>query len=412
MPGKPTAGDERSTRADGSTLQFDRRGLLRRIGVGAGVAAFGLGAAGSAAAATTVTGGGGALQAAIDNASDGDTIVVDDSATYDPIVIDVGVTIETDADPTIEGDGGMDAAVSIEADDVTVERFTVTNPDGLLGLKIERGSDGATITDNTVEDVGPTGRLGVTGIIVGQGDHDGISITNNEIRNLDQETTEDSGFPTVNGILFDADNSDPGTITNTTVNNNTIHDVESDIAPLGIVVQHETDGVDINNNEIRDLVAADDTDSDPDDGVDFEFTFAQGINIASPETEDTVVNHNVIENITSEEAILPEAVKIDGDGGGLTVRANQFLVDVGLNNRNGTDDGSRDPSGDPVVDAKNNWWGSAEGPEEAAFNKDADDDDRSDVVGNVTAEPFLRNPPGKKDRGGGNGNRGGGNGNN
>ncbi len=284
---------------------------------------------------------------------------------------------------------------------MTVEGLTVTNPDGLLGIKVQEDYDGVTITDNTVENVGPTGRLGVTGIIVGQGDHDDVEITNNEIRDLDQETTDDSGFPTANGILFDADNSDPGTLTDTTVNNNTIHGIESDVAPLGIVVQHGTDGVDVNNNEIRDLVAADDTDSDPSDDVDFEFTFAQGINVASPETEDTVINHNVIEEITSEETILPEAVKIDGDGGGLTVRANQFLVAVGLNNRNGTDDDSRDPDDDPVVDAKNNYWGSRKGPEAAAFNRDADDDDRSDVVGNVTAEPFLRNPPGKKDRGGG-----------
>jgi len=383
--------------------RLNRRQVLRGLGVGTSVAALGLGTVGTVAAETSVNGGGSALQTATDGASDGDTIVVTDSATYDPVTIDVSVTLETDEDPTIEGDGGTGGAVSIEADDVTVTGFTVTNPDGLLGIKVQDGYDGATIENNTVEDIGPTGRLGVTGIIVGQGDHDDIEITNNTIQDLDQETTDDSGFPTVNGILFDADNDDPGTITDTTVNNNTIRDVESDIAPLGIVVQHETDGVDINNNEIRDLVAADDTDSDPSDDVDFGFTFAQGINIASPSTTDTVINHNVIEDITSAETILPEAVKIDGDGEGLKFRSNQFPVAVGLNNRNGTDDGSRDPSGDPDIDAKNNWWGSKEGPEEADFNQDADDDDRSDVVGNVTYEPFLRNPPGGKGNGKDNG---------
>ncbi|OYR51900.1 hypothetical protein DJ73_11860 [Halorubrum sp. Ea1] len=391
------------------TRTLDRRRVLRGLGVGAGVAALGLGGVGSAAADTaSVSGGGNALQAAIDAADAGDTIVVTDEATYNPVTVDHSVTLEADGDPTIQGDGGTGAAVSIEADDVTITGFTVTNPDGLLGIKVQKDYDGATIENNTVEDVGPTGSLGVTGIIVGQGDHDDISIVNNAIRDLDQETTDDSGFPTVNGILFDAADSDPGTLTETTVNNNVIEDIESDIAPLGIVVQHETDGVAINNNEIRDLVAADDTDSDPSDGVDFGFTFAQGINIASPATADTVINHNVIEDVTSAETILPEAVKIDGDGSGLTFRANRFLVAVGLNNRNGTDGGSRDPSDDPEVDAKNNWWGSEDGPEEADFNQDADDDDRSDVVGNVAFEPFLRNPPGPK--GGGNG-RGGGGGN-
>jgi len=380
---------------------ISRRSALKR-GTIAACALGAVSATTTASAATTVSGGGDALQDAIDNADDGDTLIVVDSATYNPITVDVAVTIETEEEPTIEGDSGISTAVSIEADDVTFEGFTVTNPDGLLGIKIQSDYDSATITDNTVENVGPTGRLGVTGIIVGQGDHDDIEITNNTIQNLDQETTDESGFPTVNGILFDAHNSDPGTVTDTAVNNNVIRDVESDIAPLGIVVQHETDGIDINNNEIRDLTAADDTDSDQSDGVDFGFTFAQGINIASPSTSDTVVAHNVIKDITSEETILPEAVKIDGDGSGLTFRANQFLVAVGLNNRNGTDGGSRDPSNDPEVDAKNNWWGSSKGPEEADFNQDADDDDRSDVVGNVEYEPFLRQPPGGNGSGRGN----------
>ncbi|RLM45012.1 hypothetical protein DVK00_11235 [Haloarcula sp. Atlit-47R] len=375
---------------------FSRRAVLRHGTVAAGVLGI---TVGTASAATTVSGGGNALQTAIDDASDGETLTVIDSAVYNPITVDVGVTIETSASPTIEGDGGTGAAVSINADSVTLDGFTVTNPGGLLGVKVERGRDDAAISNNTIEDVGPTGRLGVTGVVVGQGDHAGIEIVNNTIQNLDQETTEDSGFPTVNGILFDADNSGPGTVSDTTVNNNTIRDIESDIAPLGIVVQHETDGVDINNNEIRDLVAADDTDSDPSDDVDFGFTFAQGINIASPATSETTLAHNIIEDVTSAETILPEAIKVDGDGGGLTVRANQLLVAVGLNNRNGTDNGNRDPSSDPQVDAKNNYWGSPEGPEEADFNQDADDDDRSDVVGNVAFEPFLRNPPGGKGRG-------------
>ncbi|WP_372910385.1 right-handed parallel beta-helix repeat-containing protein [Salinigranum sp.] len=343
---------------------------------------------GTAAAETTVSGGGAALQNAVDAASAGQTLVVTDSATYDPVVVDVGVAIETTADPTIVGAGGTGAAVSLDADGVTFEGFTVTNAGGLLGIKVERDRDEVTITDNVVENVGPTGRLGVTGIVVGQGDHDGIDVSNNTIRNLDQETTDDSGFPTANGVLFDADNSDPGTLSNSGVNNNVIQSIESDVAPLGIVVQHDTDGVSINNNEIRDLVADDATDSDQSDGVDFEFTFAQGINIASTSTVDTDVNHNVVEDITSAETILPEAVKIDGDGSGVTFRANQFLVAVGLNNQNGASDA-------PVVDAKNNYWRSRDGPEEAPENVAADDDDQSDVVGNVTYEPFLRNPPGR-----------------
>ncbi|QIO20924.1 hypothetical protein [Haloarcula sp. JP-L23] len=143
---------------------------------------------------------------------------------------------------------------------------------------------------------------------MGQGDHGGVEIANNTIQNLDQETTESSGFPTANGILFDADNADPGTVTDTTVNSNTIEGVESDLASLGIVVQHNTDAVNVDDNEIRDLVAASDTDSDPSDGEDFGFTFAQGVSIgisdnitgqALTTTADTTIAGNVIEDITS-----------------------------------------------------------------------------------------------------------------
>lgn len=386
-----------------------RRAVLKRGTIAAGVLGLG-GLAGPAAADSTVSGGGDALQSAINDAGDGDTLKVTDSATYDPIVVDVSVTIETDGDPTIDGDGGTNAAVSIEADGVTLDGLTVTNPDGLLGVKLERGFDDATIVNNTVEDTGPTGRLGVAGIVVGQGDHGGVEIANNTIQNLDQETTESSRFPTANGILFDADNADPGTVTDTTVNSNTIEGIESDLASLGIVVQHNTDAVSVDDNEIRDLVAASDTDSDPSDGEDFGFTFAQGVSIGISDnitgqtlttTADTTIAGNVIEDITSAAGIFPEAVKIDGDGSGLTFRSNQFLVAVGLNNRNGTDGGRRVPSEDPEVDARDNWWGSPDGPEEATYNQDADDDEQSDVVGNVKFEPFLRRPPGS-DNGRGN----------
>jgi hypothetical protein len=379
----------------------NRRTVLRYGTLAGAGLALSLGSMGSAVAQTSDP------QGAIDNASPGDTVVVADG-TYDgTLTVDVEnltVVAENRGGATISGaDSTIGTAVSIEADGVTFEGFEVTNPGGLLGIKIQPDFDDVTVTANTIDDIGPTGRLGVTGIVVGQGNHDGIDISNNTIRNLDQETTEDSGFPTVNGILFDADNSDPGTLSNSSVNNNRISSLESDIAPLGIVVQHETDGLSINANRISGLVAADDTDSDQSDGVDFGFTFAQGINIASPSTSDTDVNANVIEDITSAETIFPEAIKIDGDGGGVQFRSNQFLVAVGLNNRNGTDGGNRDPSGDPVVDARNNYWGSREGPELAEFNQDADDDDRADVVGNVDFEPFRRNPPGRG-RGNGRGN--------
>lgn len=377
---------------DDSRFDIRRRRVLKKGTIAAGLLSLGgIATAPASAASITVSGGGNALQDAIDDASDGDTIVVTDSKKYNPIKVDVAVTIKTTAKAKIQGTGGQSAAVSIESNEVTLDGFDVRNPNGLLGIKVQSEYDGVTIVNNEVKNVGPTGKFGVTGIIVGTGSHSGIKIKNNDIRNLDQETTSESGFPTVNGILFDA--AGGGVVSDSVVNNNTIRDVESDIAPIGIIVQHETEDVKINNNEITDLLAADSTDSDPDDGVDFSFTFAQGINITSPSTSDTEVRGNEIRDITSDELIYGEAVKIDGDGGGVTFRQNEFVAPVGLNNKNGIGDGSRDPSTDPEVDAENNWWSSSKGPEEADFNQDADGDDRADVIGNVDYEPFLERPP-------------------
>jgi len=382
------------TRKRGERRTVSRRGALRTGTLAVGGVAV-AGAAGSAAARTTVTGGGGALQTAIDGADEGDTVVVGDDATYDPVTIDVDeLTVRTDDGATVAGDGGDGAAVSVDADGVTVSGFSVTNPGGLLGIKVEAGYDDATIENNTVEDVGPTGRLGVTGVVVGQGDHDGIEIANNEIRGLVQETT--GAFASANGVLFDADNDDPMTISDSSVVNNTIEGIESDGAPQGVVVQHRTDGVSIVNNDIADLTA----ESNDDD--DFGYAFAQGISIDSTDTDDTTVARNEITDVRSDD-ITPEAVKIDGDGGGVRFRANVFGVAIGLNNRNGAD-------GVSEIDARNNYWGSPEGPEEAASNADADDDDRADVIGRVEYEPFLRSSPGGNGNGSGSGN-GNGNGN-
>jgi hypothetical protein len=224
---------------------------------------------------------------------------------------------------------------------------------------------------------------------------------------LENEIGEPSQFdPTVNGILFDADNASPETITDVTVVNNEISGLTSDVAPLGIVVQHETENVTINNNEINDLTASIDSDSDDtDDGQDQPKTFAQGINIGSPSTSETVINGNTIEDVVDEdekgdsfkttEGFYGEAVKLgdEADPSGLTVRANQFLAAVGVNN-----------AAPETLDAKSNYWGSRQGPEEVDSNLDSDDDDRADVVGNVDFEPFRRNPPGGSGGGNGRGN--------
>jgi len=354
MSRKHFGSEEEPALPDGIEARISRRQLLRGVGAGTTVAAIGVGSVGTAAAATTtVTGGGGALQTAIDNASSGDTIIVGDSKTYDPITIDVTdltVNVASGETPTIDGQGG-NVAVSIAADGVTFDGFTVTNQNGLLGIKIQPDYDGVTVSNNTVDGVGPTGNLGVTGIIIGTGSHDSIEIVNNTVQKLDQEIDEDGGFPTLNGILADEGGSSDS-LTNSTIANNTVRNLESDIAPLGIIIQHDATDVTINGNEITGLLAAHETDSDDTDDASGEFTtFAQGINITSSSTSNVSIVRNDVSDVISEDGFFGEAIKIDGDASGVTVRRNNLLAPLGVTNADSDE-----------LSAKCNWWGSDDGP--------------------------------------------------
>lgn len=376
--------------------------MPRRKALKTGLSAIGAVSIGSlmslsvSAATLTVSGGGDALQQAIKNASDGDTIVVTDSADYNPITVDVDVTIETEASPTIVGEGGITSAVGINSDGVTVRGFRITNDSGLIGVKINPEYDDITIENNLIENLGPTEFLGVSGVVVGNGSYDNITIANNTIQDLENEVGERSQFnPTVNGILFDA--KDGGeVVSNSGVNNNTIRRLTSDIAALGIVTQQELDDVAINNNNISGILvdpATDSDDSDDSDGGEPGFAFGQGINITSPSTTGVDINSNRIEEVTVQNTtekdvtvFFGESVKVDGDASGATFRTNSFFGPVGLNNQNGADNA-------PTVDARNNYWGSSNGPDTADSNLDADGDGQSEVIGNVRFRPFQRNDP-------------------
>lgn len=388
------------------------RDVPRRTALRAGLGAVGLaGLASRRASAATipVTGGGGTLQTAIDGANPGDTIVVEDSATYDPITVDMGVTVTTAEHPTIAGTGGISNAVGITADGVELSGFRITNDGGLIGVKVEPATSGTRqnvlIGNNRIENLGPTGFLGVSGVVVGNGNYRDIQITANTISGLENEINDQSQFgPTVNGVLFDAA-APSEQATNCEVTNNRIRNLTSDIAPLGIVLQHDLVDVAVNNNAIAGLRADPATDStDADDNLSQPGVFAQGINVGFPggasTTQRVDVNSNRIESITtagpsSITVFEPEAVKIGPGTGvsGIQFRANSLLTVVGFNN-----------AASGQVDARNNYWGVRSGPEFATSNLDASPGGGSDVVGPVRVRPPLPNDPNRgRGQGGGGG---------
>ena len=339
------------------------------------------------------------IQEAVVSADEGDTLVVCEDRELDETVrVDVAdLTIRGFEKPTIEGGGDVNSSVfEITADGVTIRNLGVTNPDRLLGIRVDVGVDGATIKNNHIFEIGPTGSLGVTGILVGQGDHDDIEIYDNTIEDLEQ--TDDGNFATVNGILFDAANEDPGTITDVLVEDNDIRDLESTTAPLGIVIQQNTEHVTLRDNNISDLTA------DNDFGPGSFTTFAQGISIGiapgegpivDVEAEDFDIDDNEIEDVVSNDGFFGEDIKIEPgvDVSGIEINDNNLLSEIGLNNADGNN---------PDVEAEDNFWNDDDGPFVIESNDDdgdvpvpgggqvdLDTVDGSAVTENVDFDPFA-----------------------
>ena len=297
------------------------------------------------------------IQEAVDSAGEGDTLVVcEDLELDDSVEVDVSeLTIRGFHKPIVDGNGNS-PVFNITADGVTIRDLSVTNPDELLGIRVGVGVDGTTIKNNHIFEIGPTGNLGVTGIIIGQGDHEDIEIYGNTIEDLEQ--TDDGSFATLNGILFDADNEDPGTITDVRIADNDIRNLDSTTAPLGIVVQHNAESVTIEENHIENLTA------DNSFGPGSFTTFAQGISIDSPSTDDFDIEDNTIEEVVSNDGFFGEDIKIE-DGvevSGIEILDNNLLSAIGLNNADGNN---------PIIEAENNFWNDDDGP----FVIESNDDD-------------------------------------
>lgn len=299
--------------------------------------------------------------------------------------IDAGPTHGPTEDTSDPADRNTGAALTVAAANITVDGFEITNPDGLIGVKIESGADGTAVLNNEIRDIGPTERLGVSGVATAPDSFSGIRIIGNTIENLRQELGEASQFrPTVNGILFDAGGSSD-TLTDTVVRNNTISDLQSDYAPLGIVLQQQLTNVTIEGNELSDIIADHTVDSNPDDDAQGEFTtFAQGINVAASSTTNVTITGNIVaESVRSRDGFYGEAVKIDGsDVTGLSINGNDLLSPFALTN-----------AASGTVDVTDNYFNSPDGPNtDTSQSSDPTADARpstaSVVLGPADTDPF------------------------
>ena len=151
------------------------------------------------------------IQAAVDDANEGDTIIVcEDQQLNDGVVIEVpGLTIKGFDKPTVDGNGNF-SVFEILADGVTIADLGITNPEGDTGIESGDGLftvpdiNDVTIRDNHLFEIGQGG--GIAGIDVSDGNFTNLNIIGNTIEDI---TSDGNSW----GMIFDGE----GTITDSTI---------------------------------------------------------------------------------------------------------------------------------------------------------------------------------------------------
>ncbi len=88
------------------------------------------------------------IQDAVDNASEGDTIIVRDGTYLESVFVDKRLTIRSENGSSNCTVDGVRAGFTLSANSITVKGFTVTSNEDGRGISVE--SDGNTITENNI----------------------------------------------------------------------------------------------------------------------------------------------------------------------------------------------------------------------------------------------------------------------
>ena len=341
------------------------------------------------------------IQPAVTAASAGDTIKVC-SGPYTGFSVDrklylkgakAGVpywtrTFGNPSESTVTG------LVTIDAADVKLDGYSLTNPNQGLGVLVKATGNGAVIKKNIVNGVGgPAFANHTVGVYLELGP-DNVTVKSNKISNI--QSANPAGAPgTAQGILVgDSSSGDPSL--NTNVQSNNISDIQSSTrGAYGIQVNNGASTVPtatgysevkIRGNKISDVSGA----------------WARGVGLEG-ETPNAVVRYNKISNLNSPPFDVPGDIP---DAGPVPTEAAVFFEDnpfffTSNVNRNslavGTDafgiviaKALTDVYVSLSVDGECNWWGASNGPGAVASGSGS-------LVGpNVDYKPWLKSDNLKK----------------
>ncbi|ATW87401.1 hypothetical protein halTADL_0597 [Halohasta litchfieldiae] len=277
------------------------------------------------------------IQEAVDDANEGDTIIVcEDQEPDGTVVVDVeNLTIEGFEKPVVEVNAS--SAFSIEADGVTVDGLEIRNPasgisatpgdfSGAVGITVSAGSEDACIQNNVITEIGTENDdANAIGVLANDGTS-GIKIKNNKITNL-EGTDEDQGA--VQAILID----ESGTpITDVKVKDNTISDLLDTRSTVAVRFNGDVSG-DITDNDISDLNTEGTIPGSGGDPGGFTqvISLARGGASTNGPSNVTIEDNSIsdIETTTPDNFFAPTHIIVgaDADAATITIESNDFSGD-------------------------------------------------------------------------------------
>jgi len=298
------------------------------------------------------------IQNGINAAANGDTVLVAPGTYIETITIDKSITLVSSGGPlvTIIDPPAVEYyLVSIEASNVVLNGFTITNPDyvgtadasGILTQLAGRQSN-IRILNCIIHDVGsmtrPSASFGTYGI--NSGPVDGLEVSNCIIYNIGNADATDS--EAVGIFIWGNDNVDSAV--NINIHDNTVYNVVNPTNDnSGIRLGGATSDVTISNNTVHSPVK-------------------QGIVTSAGMIGPVSITHNTVDGATLYGLLLrspfPQTVEyntITNNGTGIYISPTSSAPTINYNNIYGNTVGLNNQSAFSV-NALNNWWGSAAGP--------------------------------------------------
>lgn len=262
--------------------------------------------------------------------------------------------------------------VDVAADGVTVQGFRISNPDGRLGIAVDGGHSGVSLTLNHVTDVGPFGPPGAAAISVAP-PQEQLGIAENVVERVESVVPEAGAYPISGGIVvagIAGGDADP-VLSDGEIRDNVVRELTSEYACRGITIGADAEAVEVAHNDIYALSATNEDDEPKPYALAFQ---------TAGTTEDVSFERNLIEDVTAS-AYVGAGLLLRGQPDGLLATGNDLLAPVGVQNET-----------DVAVTATGNWWGDPGGPLSAGSNRAVradDSDERATIVGSALVDPWL-----------------------